>query len=164
MTRPTAQTKERGAGPGRRTKLTPELQQRFVQALRAGNWLETCCDYVGIHPDTYYGWMERARVGGARNQIYNEFSVAVRHAKATAEIESVARIRLAGSKGNLKADIFYLERAFPERWGKRRVEVTGKDGTPLNPPAPVLNLSDLGDDELQALEGILARSTPRAAE
>ncbi|SMB85455.1 hypothetical protein [Deinococcus hopiensis] len=49
----------------------------------------------------------------------------------TAEIESVARIRLAGSKGNLKADIWYLERSSPERWGKNRLEVTGKDGAPL---------------------------------
>ena len=134
-----AQTKERGPGPGRKTKLTPELQQRFVQAIRAGNWIETSCDFVGIHPDTYYGWMERGQLGGARNQIYAAFSEAVRHAKATAEIESVARIRLAGSKGNLKADIFYLERAFPERWGKRRVEVTGKDGERLM-PEPAINI------------------------
>lgn len=126
-----AQTKERGPGPGRKTKLTPELQQRFVQAVRAGNWIEPCCDYVGIHPDTYYHWMERGRAGGARNQIYAEFSEAVMHARATAEIESVARIRLAGSKGNLKADIFFLERSFPERWGKQRIELTGKDGQPL---------------------------------
>ena len=150
------------ACPGRKTKLTPELQARFIQALRAGNWIDTCCDYVGIHPDTYYDWMNRAQEGGARNQIYVDFAQAVKTAKATAEIESVARIRLAGSKGNLKADIFFLERSHPERWGKKRLEVTGKDGAPLNPPPPRLDLAQLDDDELDALEGIVARTSARS--
>ncbi len=121
---------------GRKTKLTPELQQRFIKALRAGNWIDTCCDYVNIHVDTYYDWMRRAEQGGKANRAYSEFSEAVREARAAVEIESVARIRLAGSKGNLKADIFFLERSYPERWGRKRLELTGKDGTPLNPPAP----------------------------
>ncbi len=151
------------SGPGRKTKLTPDLQARFIQALRAGNWIETCCDYVGIHPDTYYGWMERGNQHGPRHQIYRDFAAAVRTARATAEIESVARIRLAGSKGNLKADMWYLERSAPERWGRRRVEVTGKDGSPINPPPPALDLSTLTDDQLDALEGIVQNVSKRTA-
>jgi len=132
------------AGPGRKTKLTPELQARFVQVLRAGNFIETCCDYCGIHPDTYYGWLERAKEPGERNRIFREFAAAVSTARATAEIESVARIRLAGSKGNLKADIWYLERSYPERWGKNRLEVTGKDGAPLETHGAVVIIPSNG--------------------
>lgn len=135
-------------GPGRKTKLTPELQARFVQVARAGNFVDTCCDYVGIHPDTYYHWMERAKEGGPRNKIYEDFARAVTTARATAEVESVARIRLAGSKGNLKADIWYLERTHPDKWGRNRVELTGKDGTPLHPPTPTPLAPDASYEEV----------------
>lgn len=148
------------SGPGRKTKLTPERQQRFIQVLRAGNFIETACDYVGIHPDTYYGWMERAKQGGARNQIYVDFAQAVREARASVEIEVVARIRLEGNKGNLKANIFFLQHSFPERWGRRRLELTGKDGAPLHPAPPAIDLAALDDQELDELAGLIARATP----
>ncbi|MCY1703649.1 hypothetical protein [Deinococcus sp. SL84] len=119
------------AGPGRKTKLTPELQAEFVKVLRSGNWIETACSYVGIHPDTYYEWMKRGESSSPSNQIYRAFRDAVLEARAAAEMECVIRIRMAGSKGNVKADMWFLERSFPERWGRRRVEVTGKDGEPL---------------------------------
>lgn len=123
---------------GRPTKLTPELQRDFVRMLQLGNWIETACDFVGIHPDTYYDWMRRAEAGGARNRIYVEFSEAVRKARAGAEAESVARIRLAGKNGNWHADRWYLERSHPERWGRRRVEVTTTDGAPItSTPTPI---------------------------
>lgn len=123
------------AGPGRKTKLTPPLQQKLVQALRAGNYIETACEYAAIHPDTYYEWMKRGESDAPSNQIYREFRRAVKEARAAAEIECVARIRMAGSKGNVKADMWFLERSYPDRWGRRRVEVTGKDGEPLEHPA-----------------------------
>lgn len=119
------------AGPGRKTKLNPELQADFVKVLRSGNWIETACDYVGIHPDTYYEWMKRGESNSPSNQIYRAFREAVLEARAAVEMECVIRIRMAGSKGNVKADMWFLERSFPERWGRRRVEVTGKDGEPL---------------------------------
>lgn len=118
-------------GPGRKTKLTPDLQARFVQARRAGNFIETCCDYVGIHPDTYYEWRNRAQRGGPRDKIYVDFIYASDTAHATAVVESVARIRLEGSKGNWKADAWFLERGAPDLWGRQRVEVTGKDGAAI---------------------------------
>lgn len=152
------------SGPGRKTKLTPERHQRFIQVIRAGNFIETACEYVGIHPDTYYGWMERAKQGGPRNQIYVEFAKDVQNARASVEIEVVARIRLEGNKGNLKANIFFLERSFPERWGRRRLELTGKDGEPLHPAPPALNLAALDDHDLEQLEVLVARATPESPE
>lgn len=148
------------ATAGRKTKLTPELQEKFIRAQRAGNWVETCCDYVGINPDTYYEWMKRGERGEKRDAIYVAFAEAVRTARASAEIESVARIRVSGQNGNWRADAWYLERSHPDRWGTKRVEVTGKGGAPLHPPAPTLNLSRLSDEELTALEGIVAQATP----
>jgi hypothetical protein len=35
---------------GRRTKLTPEVQKKIVDALSAGNYFEVACEYAGISP------------------------------------------------------------------------------------------------------------------
>lgn len=145
---------------GRKTKLTPALQDKFMRARRAGNFIETCCDYVGINPDTYYEWMKRGEQAGENNRIYREFADAARQASASAEIESVARIRVSGQNGNWKADAWFLERSAPSRWGRTRVEVTGKDGEPLHPPGPAINVRDLDDEALAVLERSLARLTP----
>lgn len=138
------------ATPGRKTKLTAEVQSKFLRAIRAGNWIETCCDYVGINPDTYYEWMKRGEKTGDGNAIYREFRAAVLEARASAEIESVARIRVSGQKGDWKADAWYLERSHPERWGKQRVEVTGKDGEPLHPPTPAPLPADAPYEDVMA--------------
>ncbi|RJF74936.1 hypothetical protein D3875_02775 [Deinococcus cavernae] len=133
---------------GRKTKLTRELQDKYIRALRAGNFVETCCDYTGINPDTYYEWMKRGEQGGEKNAIYRDFRRAVLEARASAEIESVARIRVSGQQGNWKADAWYLERSHPGRWGRTRVEVTGKDGEPLHPTPPTPINEDSSYDEV----------------
>lgn len=117
---------------GRKTKLTRELQAKFVRAIRAGNFIETAADYVGINPDTYYDWMRRGKLSGEAHAIYRDFRLAVTEARASAEIESVARIRLSGQNGNWKADAWFLERSYPDRWGRTRLEVTGSNGAPMS--------------------------------
>lgn len=126
-----------------------------MKLIRYGNFVEIACDYVGIHVDTYYDWMRRAREGGPRNRPYVDFSEAVKKAEATAEAECVARIRLAGQKGNLRADTWYLERRYPHRWGTRRVEVTG-DPVALAAAATAAVDEDASPEELIALYRSLA--------
>ena len=63
----------------------------------------------------------------------------------------MARIRVSGQNGNWKADAWFLERSAPSRWGRTRVEVTGKDGEPLHPPGPAINVRDLDDEALAVL-------------
>ena len=41
---------------GRPTKLTSELQSRIVQAIQAGNYIETAAAYVGISKNTLFLW------------------------------------------------------------------------------------------------------------
>jgi hypothetical protein len=48
---------------GRKTKLTPELQEQLVDALAAGAYAETACDYVGISTTTYYRWLQLGEQG-----------------------------------------------------------------------------------------------------
>ena len=119
--------------PGRPTKLTPELQEKICVTLADGNHVATTCDYVGIAEKTFYSWLQRGERNAPSDQAagYPEFYQAVKKARSTAEVVSVARIRRAGSDGQWQADAWFLERSFPKRWGRRNLELTGADGDDL---------------------------------
>lgn len=101
--------------PGRKSKLTPELQQEIMQVLATGSTQKDACAYVGISEDTFANYMQKS-----------DFSDAVKKAKATARMASVARIRQAGAKGTWQADAWFLERSDPEQWGlKQTIDIPG---------------------------------------
>jgi hypothetical protein len=115
---------------GRQTKLTPELQDRILAALRAGNYQETAAVYGGISRDTFYYWLERGR--DEPESIYSDFSDAVEKAKADAEVRDVALIDKAAHDGSWQAAAWKLERKFPNKWGRvNRTEISGPDGAPV---------------------------------
>lgn len=117
----------------RPTKLTPELQAEMVKIIRAGNYQVVACRHVGIPEKTFYEWMRRGERGWKIDEPFRQFREAILKARATAEIESVARIRTAALKGDLDSDKFYLTHAHPDRWGKQfsRQEHTGPEGGPV---------------------------------
>jgi transposase-like protein len=45
----------------RPSKLTPELQEKIVAAIRAGAWFSDACRAAGIKKSTAYEWIRRAR-------------------------------------------------------------------------------------------------------
>jgi hypothetical protein len=78
---------------GRKTLLTPEIQQTIVASIRAGMWDYIAAEAAGIHQDTFYEWLRRGSEGfqgRPPEPPYSEFSVAViqarAHARGTAEI------------------------------------------------------------------------------
>jgi hypothetical protein len=101
---------------GRPTKLTPEVQKKIVDAIRAGNYMETAAAYAGISKDTFYRWLRRG--ARARNGIYKNFHDAVEKALAESEVRDVMIIANAAAT-DWKAAAWRLERKFPERWGKK---------------------------------------------
>ncbi len=107
---------------GRPCKLTPELQERIVQVIATGNYVETAAAFAGISKDTFYNWMKKgARGEGAK---FVAFSDAIQKALAQAEIVDVAMIARA-AESQWQAAAWRLERRNPERWGRRdRLTVT----------------------------------------
>lgn len=115
---------------GRPTKLTSEVQHRIVQAIQAGNYMETAAAYAGINKTTLYDWLRR----GAREKErleknsrarmrkaeapYVKFSNAVEKALAEAEMRDVMIIGKAAAE-QWQAAAWRLERKFPQRWGRR---------------------------------------------
>lgn len=95
---------------------TPEIQAKIVQALRAGNYLETAAAYAGIRKQEVLDWRRR----GEREESgpYHEFALAVEQALAAAEVRDVAIVAKAAEE-NWQAAAWRLERMFPERWGRQ---------------------------------------------
>ncbi len=142
----------------RQSKLTPETQKKIVDAIAEGNYLETASAIGGITYATLNNWMNKG--SSALSGAYFEFFDAVKKAEAEAEALRISRISKAGQAGNWQADAWYLERRYPERWGKRiQQEVTGKGGGPLE---YVQRVQELSDSDLERI--ILGRSGARTEE
>lgn len=123
---------------GRPLKLTEDLQRKIVEAIRAGNYIETAAAYAGVNKSTIYDWLKRgARGDGAE---FVSFSNAVEKALAEAEMRDVLIIGNA-AKENWQAAAWRLERKFPERWGRKdRMNIQAD----VN--AKVVFVDDLGDE------------------
>ncbi len=107
---------------GPKLKLTPDVQEKIVSLLRAGNYVETAAACAGIHKDTFYEWMKRAAKG---EEPFAELAAAVHKALADGEARDVAVIFQA-SKEQWQAAAWRLERRFPDKWSRNdRVKVDG---------------------------------------
>jgi len=122
---------------GRPTKLNFDTHNKIITAIRAGNYIETAAAYAEINKSTLYDWLkrgEREKQRVAKNPRYKirksekpyvEFSNAVEKALAEAEIRDVAIIAKAAEE-QWQAAAWRLERKFPDRWGRRVLDVEHK--------------------------------------
>lgn len=107
-------------------KLTPELIEKMIPAIEVGNYIETVCQAHGISRNTYYLWLKKGESAKAKT-IYRYFYDMVKDAEARAEQKLIEewREKLKESPTNYKD---FLERRYPERWGKKEtVKVEGGD-------------------------------------
>ena len=108
------------AATGRRSKLTAELQEKIVRVIRAGNYAYIAAEYAGIGQTTFYRWLEQGEA--QETGPYRDFREAVKAAEREAEIRAVATVQQHMAT-SWQAAMTYLERKFPNRWG-RRLDVT----------------------------------------
>lgn len=114
---------------GRPSKLTEETIQRLEQAIRMGATYAAACRYAGIGYSTFREWMnagKRARRGRARELVER-----IERAEAEAQLGWLARIEQAINAGTWQAAAWKLERRYPEAYGRRRVELSGPEGDPV---------------------------------
>lgn len=124
---------------GRRTKLTPAVQDRIVTALRAGCYLESAAQLAGVDRSTLFRWMAKGEA--AQSGQFRDFCNAVEGAIAQAEVAAVARI-VTASQTDWKAAAWLLERGpAHHRWR----------------PSLQVKLGDISDAEIQAALDEVAR-------
>lgn len=139
-------TKKKKSPRKRSTKLTPELMRKFCGLIEEGNYVNTAAALCFVTERAIYNWLDEAQgkrdSTGKKNTDFTprpetiEFYEKFHEALARSEANVLARIRDAAvDPRNWTAAAWYLERKFPDRWGKidrAKVEVTGKDGEPLH--------------------------------
>ena len=100
---------------GRPSKISKEVVDRIINAVKAGNYIETAAAYAGISKPTLYAWMKK---GNEQSKgIYRDFLNAIEKALAESEVRDVMIIGSA-AKDNWQAAAWRLERKFPKRWGR----------------------------------------------
>lgn len=110
-----------GRGPGRRPKLTRDVEDRLLKLLNAGVPKELACYAVGIASRTLRIWLAKAREG---NRQFVGFADKVEQAQAEAQALMLAKIRKHGDK-DWRALAWILEHIASERFGyKAQVNVT----------------------------------------
>lgn len=113
---------------GRPTALTPEVQDRIVAAIAAGNYYDAAAAYGGVSYDAFNEWMNRGLQGDG---IYVGFRQAILRAEAECEATVVAQWRQRCPR-DWRAARDFLARRFANRWAAReRVELSGPGGGPV---------------------------------
>lgn len=139
MTKPKSKATPRKIG--RPTKFTPEVRERILIAIRAGNYIDTAAQSAGISKDTFYSWMTKGETPGAPKE-YSDFTDAVKKARAEAEVNAVAIIQQAANRGNWRAAAWYLEKSFPDRYGRTRTDTSVATEDPIQTNAAVIDALD----------------------
>jgi transposase len=139
-------------------KLTPAVLKLIVDAIGAGNYIETAAAYAGISKNTLYEWLKRGR-RAKKADIYTEFVEAVEKAMADAEVRDVAQIAQASSI-YWQASAWRLERKYPDRWGRKTaIELDSNKSTTESLTGLIL-ASMVGDSAYQD-EAPKAAKTPK---
>lgn len=110
---------------GRRSKLTPEVQERITDALTVGVPRATAASHAGISESTFYNWLEKGEA--ANRGRFVEFLEAVKAAETQAEMTAVATWRTAMGT-DWRAAKEFLERRFPEKYALAKDQLNDNQG------------------------------------
>lgn len=100
-----------------------ELVERFLEAIRDGNYYEAACNYAGIDYKTFRNWMNRGEAAAELDKKpksekpFFQFFQEVKKAEAEAEALIVSMWRRQIPQ-DWKAAATFLERRYPDRWGR----------------------------------------------
>lgn len=142
--KPKKRKSRKGIG-GRPSKLTPELQAEVVRAIGDGLYRKDAARLVGVHPESLNKWMQTGRK--ATHGKHREFYLAVTKEEERVKLLACRSILRAGHgtpgtkssrmvkgadgverlevtikparAGDWKALAWWLERKFPEEFGRR---------------------------------------------
>lgn len=96
-----------------KSKLDEQLINEAVRLVQTGLNDADVCDALGIHPSSWYGWM-KAKDTPLKEKLAKE----VTKAKAMRKAYHLKNIVNASRDGNWQASAWYLERAYPQEYGR----------------------------------------------
>lgn len=163
---PPQPTAPRPVPPGRPSQLTPELQAKIVQVVRAGNYLKTAAQYNGVGESTLRLWLQKGRAAAeARDHgeevppdqaRYLEFLEVITVAQTAAEVAAVTHWR-AAFPDDWRAARDYLRATNPGAWASTtRVAISQEEADRRIDAATEQVLVAVGIDTDNLDEGHLA--------
>ncbi len=94
------------------------MSAAICESVRGGAWIETAAAAAGVDASTVHSWLRRADDTEDCGEPFLAFSVAYKKSRAEAELEAIHVIRDAMPK-TWQAAAWYLERSYPDHWGRR---------------------------------------------
>lgn len=131
-------------GPDPRAKQLEHYQDKIVNALRMGLFLEQACILAGISKHLFYQWCRR----GNKDLVgpYKTFVDVINVALAEGEAHHVQNI-FKHSVNDWRASAWFLDRRHPDRWGRREVN---RFGLSENTETPEKAVDEMTEDEIRA--------------
>lgn len=111
---------------GKPRAITPAKLERICNTIRAGNYVKPSVLANGVAYGTFMDYMHKGKKG---IRPYDEYYQMVEEAKAGAEVTMSTRINDSAENGNVGADMWKLQRMFPNRWGNAQRQEIKVDNT-----------------------------------
>lgn len=107
------------------------MHAALLERVRDGLPITAAAESCGVSPATVREWLRRGEGRDDRpaQEPYATFATEVRAAEADLEREALECVQAAADRGTWRAAAWFLERRFPERWGRRRVVQAGGTGS-----------------------------------
>ena len=156
----------------RPSKLTAELLEEFKKIMPNCYFINTAAAILGVDRSTMNRWVRRGRLEAARmaaeesslcrrsEYLYLEFHLAHEEILALTESRSIANIRAAGNAGVWQADVWQLERRFPDRYGSNRQEIRQLSRVSIEQSGKISALQTEIDTLLQKLRASIGDIKP----
>lgn len=158
------------------SRLTHALVDELCGYLRRGHYIHAACAYVGISRKSYYRWQEHGKDGRAiqtegrtvpaRLKPYLDFldrtEIARDYGEAWLAEMTLKAAANPRDHGRWQAYMTMLERSRPDRWARKLRDPRAADpGKPATPP--LIDVSKLSNEELDALEELISKAQPDTA-
>ena len=104
------------------TKLTDETVDKLCLAQEMGLNQEESAIYAGITPQTLYNWINKGKKAKSNKSKYKQFYNRWKYAKIKNKAFHLKKVQ---EDKSWQSSAWYLERVYPDEFGKQTLEITG---------------------------------------
>lgn len=106
--------------------ITLKKMEKICNIIRCGNYVKPSVLACGVNYNTFLDYINKGKKG---IRPYDQYYEMLEEAKAGAEVDMSTRIHESGVNGNVGADMWKLQRMFPNRWGNAQRQEIKVDNT-----------------------------------
>ena len=111
---------------GKPREISLKKMEQICNIVRCGNYVKQSVLACGVNYNTFNNYITKGKKG---IKPYDKYYEMLQVAKAGAEIDMSNRIHESAENGNVGADMWKLQRMFPNRWGNAQRQEIKVDNT-----------------------------------